>query len=115
MELRVGTGLAYLSGVGGKKMKKAIAVMMLLAGSMMAAPRVTIGFGFGAPAPVVVARPACPGPGYNWVDGYYAPNGGWVAGYWAPPVVRVAPRFEHFDHDDHAFAEHHFDRDHFRR
>jgi hypothetical protein len=99
-------------------MKKTIAVMMLLAGGLMAAPRVTIGFGFGAPAPVVVARPVCPGPGYNWVDGYYAPNGVFVAGYWAPPVVRVAPRFGHFDRDDHAFVDHrfdHFDRDHFRR
>jgi len=76
-------------------MKKAIAVMMLLAGGLMAAPRVTVGIGIGIPAPVVV-RPACPGPGYNWVNGYYAPNGLWVAGYWAPPaVVRVSPPIVH--------------------
>lgn len=72
-------------------MKKAIATMMLLASGVFAAPHVTVGIGFGVPAPVAVVRPACPGPGYNWVDGYYAPNGGWVAGYWAAPVVRVAP------------------------
>jgi hypothetical protein len=88
-------------------MKKAIAVMMLLAGGMFAAPHVAIGIGFGVPAPVAVVRPVCPGPGYTWVDGYYAPTGVWVGGYWAPPaVVRVAPpivhprivehRFEHF-------------------
>jgi hypothetical protein len=77
-------------------MKKAMTVMMLLAGGLMAAPRVTIGIGLGVPAPVTMVRPACPGPGYAWVDGYYAPNGAWMAGYWAPPaVVRVAPRYEH--------------------
>jgi hypothetical protein len=90
-------------------MKKAIAVMMLLTGGLFAAPRVTVGIGFGAP--VAVVRPVCPGPGYAWVDGYYAPNGVWVAGYWAPPVVRVAPepivrvapRFEHARVVEHRF------------
>ena len=73
-------------------MKKAIAAMMVLAGGLMAAPRVSVGIGFGVPAPVAVVRPVCPGPGYSWVTGYYAPNGVWVAGYWAPPAVRVVPR-----------------------
>jgi hypothetical protein len=92
----------------GKKMKKAIAVMMLLAGGLFAAPRVTIGFGFGAPAPVAVVRPVCPGPGYNWVDGYYAPNGAWVTGYWAAPaVVRFAPRYERHVIVDHRFEHFH--------
>jgi len=101
-------------------MKKVIATMMLLAGSLAAAPRVTFGIGFGAPAPVAVVRPVCPGPGYVWVDGYYAPNGMFVAGYWAPPaVVTVGPRFAHapvvFEHrfDEHRFDDRHFD--HFRR
>ena len=62
-------------------MKKAMAVMMLLAGGAFAAPAVTVGIGIGVPAPVAVVRPICPGPGYVWVDGYYAPNGVWVAGY----------------------------------
>ena len=76
-------------------MKKAIATMMLLAGGLFAAPAVRVGIGIGVPAPVAVVRPVCPGPGYTWVDGYYAPNGIWVAGYWAPPaVVRIAPRYE---------------------
>jgi hypothetical protein len=90
-------------------MKKAMAVMMLLAGGLVAAPRFSVGIGFGAPAPVAVVRPACPGPGYSWVDGFYGVNGVWVAGYWAPPVaVRVAPRFEHPRFVDHRF-------EHFRR
>jgi len=104
-------------------MKKTIAMMMLLAGGMLAAPRVNvgIGFGFGAPAPVAqvaVTRPACPGPGYAWVDGYYAANRVWVNGYWAPPArVVVAPRYDrdHFDrdrYDRNRFDHARFDRDH---
>jgi len=90
-------------------MKKMVATMMILAGGLMAAPAVTVGIGIGVPAPVAVVRPVCPGPGYNWVDGYYAPSGVWVAGYWAPPVVvRVAPHFEHY----RAFAPRF---EHFRR
>ena len=90
-------------------MKKAMAVMMLLAGGLFATPRVTVGIGFGVPAPVAVVRPACPGPGYTWVNGYYGPNRIWIAGYWAPPaVVRVAPRYEHARIVDHRV-------EHFRR
>jgi hypothetical protein len=103
-------------------MKKAIGLMMLLAGGMFAAPRVNVGISFGVPASVAVVRPACPGPGYTWVDGYSAPNGFWVAGYWAPPAVVVAPRvgnFHAFDRDHGRVIEHGrgFDRDHdrFRR
>ena len=68
-------------------MKKRLLPLMLLAGgSLFAAPHVSVGIGIGAPAyyppaPVVVnSRPPCPGPGYTWVDGYWA-NGGWTAGY----------------------------------
>ena len=53
-------------------MKKALLAMVLLAGSALAGPRISIGIGFGAPAPLAMVRPACPGPGYAWVDGYYA-------------------------------------------
>jgi len=94
-------------------MRKAMAVMMLLAGSLCAAPRVVLGVGFGVPAPVAVVRPVCPGPGYVWVNGYYAPSGVWVAGYWrAPAVVRVAPRFV-APYEHARIVDHHFD--HFRR
>jgi hypothetical protein len=73
-------------------MKKAALAMILLAGSAFAGPRITVGIGFGAPARVIVARPVCPGPGYVWMDGYYAPNGIWVSGFWRAPVI-VGPRF----------------------
>lgn len=76
-------------------MKKTMLLMMLLAGGLFAAPRVTAGIGFGAP--VAVVRPVCPGPGYRWMNGY-----------WAPPVVRVAPRYEHERAFDHRY-------EHFRR
>jgi len=80
-------------------MKKALLVMALVAGSALAGPRFAIGVGFGGPATVAAVRPACPGPGYVWVDGYYGSNRVWVPGYWRAPVVIshrfVAPR--HFD------------------
>ena len=74
-------------------MKKKILAGLLLAGStMFAAPRVSFGVGFGAPAPVVVeAVPPCPGPGYVFVDGYWRFHGGprvWRGGYYR--------RAEHF-------------------
>ena len=110
-------------------MKKTIAVMMLLGGGLFAAPHIRVGIGFGAPAPIEIARPACPGPGYTWVDGYYAPNGGWAAGHWAPPAVVREPvivrdNVRLYDRD-HGFRDDrdqgfrgrdvHFDRDHGRR
>jgi hypothetical protein len=70
-----------------QKMKKKLLALVLLAGSSaFAAPRFSIGVGIGAP--VVATRPPCPGPGYNWVDGYYNPYGSWVNGYWAAPVAQ---------------------------
>lgn len=89
-------------------MKRAMLAMVLLAGSALAGPRISVGIGFGAPAPVAVVRPVCPGPGYVWVDGYYAPNGVWVTGFWRAPAVavRVAPR---------VVEPHFIDRDHDRR
>lgn len=82
-------------------MKKAMLAMVLLAGSALAGPRIAVGIGFGAPAPVAVVQPPCPGPGYVWVDGYYAPNGVWVAGFWRAPGIGfvVAP---------HVAAPHYF-------
>jgi hypothetical protein len=73
-------------------MKKILAGLVLAAGSMFAAPAISVGVGLGvpvAPGPVVVA-PA-PGPGYAWVNGYWYFSGGhrlWHAGYWRAPVVR---------------------------
>ena len=102
-------------------MKKTLLVMMLVAGSAMAAPRFGFSVGIGAPAPVAVVQPPCPGPGYVWVDGYYEPDGDWVQGYWRAPAVNVVvgPRYydrddyrRNFDRDRHFDRNGHFDRDH---
>jgi len=84
-------------------MKKALLAMVLLAGSALAGPRVSISIGFGAPAPLAMVRPACPGPGYAWVDGYYGRNHVWVPGFWKRPVAVVAPHSFTYvrRHDDH--------------
>jgi hypothetical protein len=98
----------------GKKMKKTMIAMTMLAGGLFAAPAVRFGVDIGVRAPVAVVRPVCPGPGYAWMDGYYAPNGVWMAGYWAPPVVRVSPavRFA----PEYRYARHDAPRyEHFRR
>ena len=80
----------------------------------------------GGPAAYV---PPCPGPGYNWVAGYYS-GGYWVPGRWSfvgvrGPVVRYyGDRDDHRvyyrDRDDyrrHDRDDRHWDRDHdhFRR
>ncbi len=76
-------------------MKTKLAVLMLLAGSsMFAETHFSIGIGLGgygyaAPPVVAYAQPACPGPGYSWVDGYWdqaGPRRFWRDGYWAAPV-----------------------------
>src|SRR5690348_240537 len=98
-----GTRPALPFSVRSKQMKKALFAMVLLAGSALAGPRISIGIGIGAPAPVAVVRPACPGPGYVWVDGYYGQNRVWVPGFWRAPAVIVAPHSYSYDrrYDDH--------------
>ena len=108
-------------------MKKALLAMVLLAGSALAGPRISIGIGFGAPAPLAMVRPACPGPGYVWVDGYYGGNHDWVPGFWRRPAVVVPQhsfgydrgyndyrrddnRRNDFRHDDHRNDFRHDDR-----
>jgi hypothetical protein len=79
-------------------MKKTMLAMVLLAGSALAGPRISIGIGFGAPAAQTMVRPACPGPSYVRVDGYYGRNHVWVPGFWRRPAAVVAP---HSFTDDH--------------
>ena len=91
--------------------------------SIPAAAQIGIYIG-GAPPPLrYEERGPEPGPGYAWVDGYWAPNGRhyrWVAGRWDRPPYEGAywnhPHYDHqrrgwqlheghWDHEDH-------DRDH---
>jgi hypothetical protein len=85
-----------------------VAVALIAAGTMFAQPRVSIGIGVGGygpgyyPPPVYAPQyaPPCPGPGYAWVDGYWAPQGGrnvWIGGFWRSPYDgrnRWAPRYD---------------------
>lgn len=87
---------------------------------------VRIGVAIGGPVAYV---PPCPGPGYAWVNGYWA-DGAWVPGYWnfvgvgpavgfgvriGGPVYHYAPGpyYRGYDHyyrgDDHFRG--HFDHD----
>jgi len=91
-----------------------LAMALLLEGTMFAETRVPTGIGFGGygvdsyqPPPSYASNiPACPGPGYTWVDGYWSQDYGrktWIAGYWYRPPFssgyRVAPRFDNPSHD----------------
>ena len=93
---------------------KLLAILFLAGGSLLAQPRVFVGasIGYGAPPPVVAYGPPpplppraaylppIPGPGYQWVNGYWYPVGhrwNWRAGYWTRPRIArsywVAPRY----------------------
>jgi hypothetical protein len=73
------------------------------------------------------ARPAIPGEGYQWIDGYWGVSSGryaWVGGRWERPPYPGAywshPHYDHYqqgwqmheghwDHEDH--RDHHYDHD----
>lgn len=93
-----------------------------LGASQAQAARIGIGVYVGGSAYV----PPCPGPGYAWVNGYYA-GGYWVPGYWRAPEPEVivrggygwhGPVYRDFDHDrrfDRDYdRDRHFDYDHDR-
>jgi len=81
--------------------KTKLAILALLAASaVFAQSQVSIGIGIGnggygpgyyAPPPAYGYVPPYPGPGYQWVDGYWGPAG-WIAGYWYRPVLRPGYR-----------------------
>jgi len=102
---------------------KLMAAALIAGGTMFAQTRLSVGVGVGVggydqgyyPPPAYASQyaPPSPGPGYTWVDGYWAPQGGrnvWTKGFWRAPVVArryVAPRYRQ------SFRDH--DRDDFNR
>jgi hypothetical protein len=100
-----------------------LGVALLAGGTLFAQPRISVGIGVGGYGPGVYPPPAyaqqyvpaCPGPDYTWVDGYWGPRHAWVAGFWRAPVYPryVAPRYNNgfrafgrndfrgYDRDDH--------------
>src|SRR5712692_6749092 len=82
--------------------KKLLAMALLVAGSMFGVD-VSVGIRIGPPPPprVVRVRPAIPGPGFVWVEGYWYPTGNhyrWHEGYWTRPPydgsVWIVPRHD---------------------
>lgn len=63
--------------------------------------------------------PPCPGPGYEWVAGYYDGGGYWVPGYWSyvgysrpvPPPPGVYARFGWGDGDRDWDRERHWEHE----
>ena len=83
-------------------MKKLLLAVMLLGGTSVFG-QISVGIQIGAPpAPRVLrVRPANPGVGYSWVDGYWYPSNNryvWHAGYYTRPpydgAAWVSPRYE---------------------
>ena len=91
---------------------KVLAVALVAGGTMFAQPRLSVGIGVGGYGPGAYTPPAyaqyqppCPGPGYAWVDGYWAFQGRqrvWTNGFWRAPERFVARNYErrYFDRDD---------------
>ena len=90
---------------------KLLAVLFLAGGSLFGGVSVGVGVNFGGPGYFVppppppraayYGRPAIPGPGYVWINGFWNLNRGhyaWQNGYWARPPYRggywVAPRHD---------------------
>jgi hypothetical protein len=75
----------------------------LLPCANVANAQVSIGIQIGSPpAPRAYAVPAQPGPGYEWVEGYWYPQGKhyvWHNGYWTRPPYAgaywAAPYYDH--------------------
>ena len=70
-------------------MKRKLLALMLFAGGSVFA-QISIGVTIGPPPPprIVGIQPACPGPEYAWVQGYWYPAGNhyrWHEGYWSRP------------------------------
>ena len=89
-------------------MKSKFLGLMLLGGGLLLG-QVSIGIRIGPPPPprVVAVRPASPGPGFYWIDGYWYPVNGhyrWHQGYWTRAPYKgsrwVAPH-----HDGERFYE----------
>jgi len=83
-------------------MKKLLLALVFGAATLMNA-QVSFGIRIGPPPPprVVRVRPIAPGPGYNWIDGYWYADRGryrWHNGYWTRPpysgAIWVGPRYE---------------------
>lgn len=112
-------------------MKLKLFGLLFLGLASMLPAQVSIGISIGPPPPprVVYVRPACPGPEFMWVEGYWYPVGHryrWHEGYWtrAPfaGALWIAPRWEEGrfyegyweGRHERVMHDHRWDRDHDR-
>lgn len=89
------SGVSIAGVISMTKYLKIFAISaLLLAPASLANAQVSFGVRIGEPpAPRAYAVPASPGPGYDWVEGYWYPVHGkyvWRNGYWARPPYRGA-------------------------
>jgi hypothetical protein len=91
--------------------------ILLAVGLTSAAPaQVGVYIGRTPPAERYEERGPMPGPGYAWVDGYWAPNGHryrWIAGRWdRPPYEGAYWNHPHYDHHRQGWQMHEGHWDH---
>lgn len=85
--------------------------------SVSASAQLSVYVRTGPPPVRIERRSSAPGPGYAWVDGYWAPNGRrykWVPGRWdRPPYEGAHWTHAHYDHHKQGWQTHegHWDRD----
>jgi hypothetical protein len=111
--------------------KQKLFALALLAGGAVFG-QVSFGISIGPPPPprVMAIRPAAPGPGFVWVDGYWYPVGRryrWHQGYWSRAPYAgarwIGPRYDgrqyysgYWEGDRGRFEhDHRWDRDRGRR
>ena len=92
-------------------------ILLASALTVSAAGQISVFIGSEPPQPRHERRGRVPGPGYMWVDGYWAPNGHkyrWVKGRWDRPPYEGAhwtpARYEH-QSQGWQIHEGHWDRD----
>ncbi|HWX56773.1 MAG TPA: YXWGXW repeat-containing protein [Verrucomicrobiae bacterium] len=109
------------------KLKLICAAIFAMALAMPASAQVGIFVKIGPPAVRYEAPPPSPGPGFVWMEGYWAPQGRryvWVSGRWERAPYEGAywthPHYDHYpegwrmheghwdreDHDDHYWRDH---------
>src|SRR5271154_6443845 len=85
-------------------------VLFATALAIPASAQVGVYIGIAPPPLHYEQRGAIPGPGYAWVDGYWAPNGHhyrWVAGRWdRPPYEGAYWNHPHYDHQQQGWQLH---------
>jgi hypothetical protein len=106
--------MVFYQSEGDTTMKLNLNILLTtVAAVALATPaQAQVGLYIGTPPPAIryEARPAIPGPGFVWTDGYWEPWQGhyrWHGGYWQrPPYAGAYYVHPHYDHYDRGWAFH---------